>query len=76
MEQKTYSSKQAIRRQLYERDKLLSAIEPYGATLYSCLIEMVAIAEKYERRDGILDAKQVLKNVEKAIQEKMEWNEM
>ena len=73
MEQKTFSSKE-IRRQLYERDKLLGAIEPYGASLYSCLIEMVAIAEKYERRDGIIDAKQVLAQVKQAIEEEMKWN--
>ena len=69
----TNQSKEVIRRQLYERDKLLSAIEPYGPQLYASLIEMLAIAEKYERRDGMIDARNLLNDVKQAIEEKMEW---
>lgn len=74
MEQKTDSSREMIRRQLYERDKLLSAFEPFGPDLYWHLKQMVAIAEKYERRDGIDDARAFLIKVQNAVHEKMEWN--
>lgn len=73
MEQKTYSSKEMIRRQLYELDKLRGAFEPFGPDLYWHLKQIVAIAEKYERRDGIDDARDLLKRVKQAVDEKMEW---
>lgn len=58
-----------IRRQLYEQDKLLYSIQPYGHRLYSCLQEVLAIAEKYESRDSMIDARAVLRDVELAIKE-------
>ena len=73
MEQQTYSSKEAIRRQLYELDKLRSAFEPFGPDLYWHLKQMVEIAGKYERRDGIDDARDLLKRVKQAVDDRMEW---
>jgi hypothetical protein len=73
-QQKTYSSQEMIRRQLYEVDKILFTINPYGPSLYSSLIHMVEIAEKHEQSDQIIGAKQVLKQVKEALAEEMKWN--
>jgi hypothetical protein len=52
-----------IRRQMYEHDKLCGVISPYGPKLYACLTEMLAIAEKYENRDGMTDARNLLAEI-------------
>jgi hypothetical protein len=62
-------TEQQVRREMYEQDKLLYAIQPYGLQLIKSLKEALAIAEKYERRDGLEDARKLLANIQIAINE-------
>ena len=65
----TQQSREVMRRSMYRRDKILATISPFGPSLRASLREMIAIAEKHERRDGIEDARELLARIDSALKE-------
>jgi hypothetical protein len=57
-------------KQRYEQDKLLGTIAPFGLRLVASLKEVLEIAEKYERRDGLKDARKLLNEIQNSINER------
>lgn len=56
-----------IRRKIYEHDKLINVIAPFGPRLFILLEQILHIAETHEQRDSMLDAHELLANIKQRL---------